>query len=112
MPFIGALVVALLVGTWLLFKDSTNLVQGFWRIYWITRDFTPPQTPFISKAFMRELAPPWRVGNGIQVRLPKNYVFQVGICLRTSPPSEEVGVLQAVGGRYMDEVTPEDIGEW
>lgn len=112
MIIFGLLVVTLGVGAWLLFKDSLNLVQGFGPIYWITRDGAPSNTPRVSTAFMHELGAPWRVGKGIQFRLPKTMTFQIGFCKKTKPQDEESGVLQAVGGRMMHEVTPEDIGEW
>lgn len=105
------LIVALGVGAWFLFKDSLNLVQALGRVYWITRDYVPKGTPIIAKGFMRELGHPWRVGSGIQIRIARNRTFQVGWCAKTSPSSEEEGVLSAVGGRYMD-VTAEEIGEW
>lgn len=108
---LGALVVALGVGAWFLFKDSMNLVQSVGRLYWITRDYTPKNTPIVAKAFMRELGEPWRIGSGIQIRFSKNRTFQLGWCTKTAPTSEEDGVLNAVGGRYMD-ITAEEIGEW
>lgn len=109
---LGALVVTLSVGAWLLFRDSLNLVQGFGRVYWITRDIVPANTPLIAKGFMHELCEPWRVGRGVQIRLGRVRTFQIGFCKKTRPIDEESGVLQAVGGRIMHEVTPEDIGEW
>jgi hypothetical protein len=60
---------------------------------------------------MRELGEPWRVGSGIQIRFAKHRTFQVGLCSVTAPTDEETGILNAVGGRYMD-TTAEEIGEW
>lgn len=110
MVVIGALLV-LLIGAWFLFKDSLNLVQSVGRVYWITRDYVPKGTPLVAKGFMRELGEPWRVGSGLQIRFSKNRTFQVGLCQQTAPVDEENGILNAVGGRYMD-VTAEEIGEW
>lgn len=106
------LIVALSMGAWMIFKDSLNLVQGFGPVYWITRDVVPTNTRLVSTGFMHELCAPWRVGKGVQIRLGHTRTFQIGFCKRTRPVDEESGVLQAVGGRMMDEVTPEDIGEW
>jgi hypothetical protein len=111
MVIIGSLILFLLVGAFFLFKDSLNLVQSVGRVYWITRDYVPKGTPIIAKGFMRELGEPWRVGSGLQIRFAKNRTFQVGICAPTAPTDEENGILNAVGGRYMD-ATAEEIGEW
>lgn len=95
---------------YVIFKDSMNLVQGVGRLYWIIRDNGSKGIPFVAPGFMIEVNHPWRVGNGIQFRLHR-WTFQMGWC-RPNPDKEETeGMLDAVGGRYMEEA-PEEIGVW
>lgn len=65
---------------YLLFVDTMNRIQYVerLRLYWITRDDATPTTPRLSRAFMRQTAPPFWRGRGVRVRFRK-WTFQVGI---------------------------------
>ena len=105
---VGAVVLLLLMvwcGYWV-FEDTMNVLQVLEPVYWITRDNAPHGTPFLSVGLMRETDPPYRVGNGIQVRIVK-YVFQVGICGRIEGADEYTPVM----GHVLDN-KPEEIGDW
>lgn len=93
----------LLVGGYLLFRDTMNRLQYIGKLYWITRDNGVQGTRHIAfDAFMRGTSPPWKVGRGVQFRWGK-YTFQVGIC-RNGPPAETEleGLLNMLGGRMLD----------
>jgi len=76
---IGIISVTLMIGAYYLFKDTLNRIQYLetLRIYWITKDNGKGQ-PLVTKAIMRQTAPPFWRGRGIQVRLGK-LTFQVGL---------------------------------
>lgn len=96
---IAAIVVALLVGAYFLFKDSLNLFQapfgGKLRIYWVTRDIEPYSAPLIRRNWaMQDLSlhpdyegsvdymeKPVLYGEGIQIRIHPRRTFQFGILL-------------------------------
>ena len=102
------LVIALFCG-YPVFKGTMNKLQAVGRLYWITRDYCTPNTPFFSKGFMRELDAPWRHGRGLQIRFG-SYTFQVGLC-RPQEHDEVSGVLAAMDGRFL-ELEPKEIGKW
>lgn len=93
-----------------LFKNTLNKLQVVGFVYWITRDYIPPHTKFLSKGFMKETSAPWRVGTGIQIKAFKR-VFQIGVCRKQHYSNSVEGELAVVGGRFMD-VKPTEIGEW
>lgn len=95
---------------YVVFSDSMNLVQRLWFFYWIIRDNGKPSDPILSSGFMRQTDSPWLTGKGVQVRLSK-YVVQIGFCKENPAPSEDVGVLNAMQGRYMDN-QPKEIAKW
>lgn len=101
---------AILSYTALLFKGTLNTLQVAGRVYWITRDLVPPNTPRCAKAFMRETSSPWRTGRGIQIR-GLGRTFQIGICDKGMTSDEIEGLAHAVGGRLLEE-TPHKIGNW
>lgn len=90
------------IGAYFLFRDTLNKLQYLGPIYWITRDNTSLTAPFISIGFMRQIAPPWKIGKGVQVSY-KNYSFQVGFCRKSTHTDETSGILGALGGRYLDD---------
>lgn len=96
--------------TFLIFKDTMNAVQSAGPIYWICRDVVPSNTPLIGVGFMRQVAPPWRVGKGIQVRFP-NHTFQIGFSVKQKHLSTEDGLLAAMQGRYLEH-DPKEIRSW
>lgn len=96
--------------SYVIFRDTLNLVQNVGRVYWIVRDTAPKGTPRIAKGFMRQVTPPWLVGTGIQFRA-FGRTLQVGICTPQTVGSEQEGILLSVQGRLMDE-EPEKIGSW
>lgn len=96
--------------SFLIFKDTMNTVQAVGPIYWICRDVIPANTPLIGIGFMRQISYPWRVGKGVQVRLP-NHTFQIGVSRRQKYLDPEDGLLGAVQGRYLDH-EPKDIRSW
>lgn len=104
-----ALAGALLSGR-LIFKDSMNLVQNVGPVYWIIRDNGSLIDPIVCRGFMRQVTAPWLIGQGIQFRL-RRHTFQIGMCFPQPADDETEGVLNAVGGRYMEE-SPEEIGVW
>ena len=85
-------------------------VHGFGRIYWIIRDFVDLRTPLMCTGFMKETDYPWRHGKGVQIRTSK-YTLQIGLCKRLKVVTETDGILQAIGGRYLDTPARED-GMW
>lgn len=91
----------------LLFKDTKNKIQyiQILRIYWVTRDTGTLGTPVVCRAFMRQTAPPWWVGSGIQFRFSK-YTFQVGILKYRAND-----LLDQLDGRYLND-SPKDIRQW
>lgn len=91
------------IGAYLLFRDTMNRIQYLQsvRLYWITRDNGVLGTRVLTRAFMRQTAPPWWRGSGIQIRAGK-YTFQVGILT-----SRASSLLEQVDGRDMDVVTAE-----
>lgn len=94
--FGAALVV---IGGYLLFRDTMNKIQYIQtlRVYWITRDDGVAGTPLITKAFMKQTAPPWWNGRGIQFRF-RTYTFQVGALTHRGSD-----LLDQLGGRYMND---------
>jgi hypothetical protein len=97
---IGCITISLCA--YFLFRDTLNKLQYLGPIYWITRDNTSLNTPFISIGFMRQIAPPWKIGKGIQFTY-KNYSFQTGFCRKYTHTDETSGILGALGGRYLDD---------
>lgn len=79
-------------------------------LYWILRDTGKPKDKIFAVGFMRQTAPPWKVGRGPQIRFGK-YVLQVGVARNTKVESETSGLLSAMTGRFMD-TKPSDIGDW
>jgi hypothetical protein len=62
-----------------------------------------------SRAWFRELADPWRIGNGVRVRLGHKAI-QVGRCRRNT--EGDMSALKQLGGRELGTFTPEQIGRW
>lgn len=94
----------------LIFSNSMNLVQYVGRFYWIIRDNVTPSTPRIAKAFMRQYTYPYLFGTGTQVRF-RRWTVQFGLCRRNPFGDEIEGLVNAIGGRYMED-SPKDIGFW
>jgi hypothetical protein len=93
----------LIVGGYFLFRDTMNRFQSIGHLYWITRDdaHEKPTPWFTTKAFVRQTAPPWKRGNGWQVRVGK-HTFQVGICDLGHPADDEIeGLMNVLGARDM-----------
>ena len=101
------IVVACAIGAYLLFRDTMNRIQYLQsvRLYWITRDNGAAGTKVITRAFMRQTAPPWWRGSGIQIRAGK-YTFQVGVLT-----SKANSLLEQVDGRELDDDAKE-IRSW
>lgn len=91
-----------IIGSYVLFKDTMNRIQYIGPLYWITRDNGRYGDPVITKAFMRQTAAPWKTGKGVQLRFRK-YTFQAGICRATKLVKEDEGLLHAMQGRYLDD---------
>ena len=102
------LVIVLLVVATL--RKALNRVVGFGPFYVIRRDNGKKSDPKVTTGFMKEIAAPWRQGKGVQITV-STFVLQVGVCKKHNHPSEEEGVLTAIGGRYLDSTTQE-IREW
>ena len=96
---------ALVIGLYFLFRDTRNKIQYIQtiRLYWIWRDDGSGKR--LTKAWMRQTAPPYWQGRGFQIRLGK-YSFQVGV-LQTKGES----LLDQMGGRDMAE-SAKEIREW
>lgn len=99
--------VALVVGCYFLFRDTLNKLQYIQtlRIYWITRDVVPSDTPRFALGRMYQTSSPWWQGVGPQLRVGK-YVVQVGIL-----KNKGASLLDQLGGRYLDE-SPKQLREW
>lgn len=93
-----------------IFGNSMNLVQNLGPLYWIVRDNAKAGDKVMSLGFMRQLSEPWLQGKGIQFRVSK-YILQVGFCRPNQYPSEDQGILGAMGGFYMKD-TPKEISKW
>lgn len=91
-------------------KDTLNILQVVGPVYWITRDYVPIGTPFMSLGFMKETDMPWRIGKGLHINLWKR-TFQIGVCHKQHYKNSIDGELSVVGGRFM-EIAPEEIGAW
>lgn len=91
-------------------RMSPNSLYVIGKLYIIKRDNARSGDPFISKGFMHGTQEPWYKGQGIQVRVCSRSL-QVGTCKPTKHKTEEEGVLDAIGGRYLDE-TVDSIGNW
>lgn len=98
-----AIVAACAIGAYLLFKDTMNRIQYLQsvRLYWITRNNGVRGTRVITRAFMRQTAPPWWRGTGIQFRAGR-YTFQIGVLTGRAS-----NLLDQVDGRDMDVATAE-----
>ena len=63
----------------------------------------------VSRAWFRELADPWRIGNGWRLRVGHRAV-QVGHC---RPNTEgDMSALRQLGGQELPQFKPEEIGRW
>lgn len=105
---LGAVIV--LIALVLFARRTMNLLfyVQWLRFYWIFRDNGIIGTPYVVKAFMHQVSPPWWRGKGVQFRL-KNYTLQVGILrAKAVPPSDSdldsdlSGLLVQMGGRELD----------
>lgn len=67
-----------------------------------------PQPRRLSRAWFRHVAPPWKEGRGIRLRLGMRAV-QVGVCRRVK--DAEPTALSQLGG-YELASRPEEIGRW
>ena len=82
---------------------SLNAVTLFGSLYWIIRDNSSLNIPHVSIGFMRQTSHPWKIGKGLQFRF-SNYSVQVGLCRsHNSFKTEEDGLLEALGGRILEE---------
>ena len=100
--FLGLIMFALLVGAYFLFRDTMNRIQYLERvgIYWITRDNATVDTPRVMRAIMRQTAPPYWRGRGVQFRF-RRWTFQVGRL------TEKVSTLDKQLGRgWLPDVEP------
>lgn len=95
------------VGAYFLFRDTLNRLQYIQtlRIYWITRDTYPPNTPRFALGRMYQTNAPWWQGVGPQIRVGK-YIVQVGVL-----KNKGASLLDQLGGRYLDE-SPKQLREW
>jgi len=62
----------------------------------------------VSRAWFKEMAPPWREGKGWRLRIGLT-AFQVGICHKGV--EEGATPLRQLGG-YEMKATPQEIGAW
>lgn len=88
--------------SYMLFRGTMNLFQYFGPVYWIARDNGLPNDPhisFVARAW--QLAPPWKNGRGVQVRIG-SYSFQFGICKNgVQTDDENTGILNILEGREL-----------
>lgn len=108
-PALVLLAGLLYLAFWIL-EDSLNLIHRLGSIYWILRDTGKKGDKVISSGWLRQAAPPWMVGHGLQIRAGK-YVFQIGTFVTSEFNDEEDGVLSAMQGRKLD-MAPKDIRSW
>lgn len=80
-------------------------IRGVWRVY-VAFEHHTYETRRLSRAFIIEMAPPFRVGKGLRLRLGDRAV-QAGWCRkhRDSDPLEQIG------GRDLAH-DPTEIGRW
>lgn len=86
-------------------RGLTTHIWGVGRLY-VAWQPENPEDRILTKAWIIEMAPPYRVGHGLRLRFGRRSV-QVGIC-RRFPESHP---LQQVGGRQLLN-TSEQIGTW
>lgn len=110
MIFLIVMVVLVLTLFSLVALLDTNSLYVIGNLYVIKRDNAILGTKVVSKAFMRSISAPWYRGTGIQFR-HQNKSIQIGICKRDKHHTEEDGVLDAIGGRFLDE-SVHNIGNW
>ena len=91
-------------------REAMNNLYVFGKLYWILKNTGKKKDPVISTGFMRQTAPPWFTGTGIQLRAGK-YLLQVGVCGNPQKLDDKDGLLYAMQGRVMD-IEVEQIGEW
>jgi len=91
-------------------------IKGIGPVYVGYEAFTD-EPKVMSRAWFRELTPPWRMGSGLRLRFPHIRVLvvghsavQVGRCVKR-PLAEEPSALSQLGG-YDLPMTPEQIGAW
>ena len=109
-PMTGIAILISCFISFLIFRDTMNVVQAVGPVYWICRDIVPTNTPLIAWGFMRQTSAPWRVGKGIQIRF-KKHTFQIGLSCKGKQVSDDTGLLYAVQGRYLDD-KPKEIRDW
>jgi len=97
------LVVAVLL--YLLFRDTMNRLQYIQtiRLYWVAKNNATGKR--LARGFMRQTAPPYWQGRGLQIRLGK-YSFQLGVLKRKGE-----SLLDQMDGRDLDE-TAKEIRDW
>lgn len=110
--FVPAAVLVLSLGVlgYFILPETLNLIYRIGRVYWILRDTGKKGDKIVSTGWLRQAAPPWMVGHGIQIRTGK-FVFQIGTYVISEFENEEDGVLHAMQGRKMD-LAPKDLRGW
>ena len=64
----------------------------------------------LSKAWITEMAPPYRKGNGVRLRI-SHYAVQFGTCRKTAINEDADELIEHVGWRKMPEKV-DDISRW
>lgn len=109
-PMTGIAILISCFISFLIFRDTMNVVQAVGPVYWICRDIIPTNTPLLAWGFMRQTSAPWRVGKGIQIKV-RNHTLQIGLSRVGSDMSDEDGLMTAVQGRYL-KAKAKDIRDW
>ena len=100
-------IIPFLTYAYLVFRGTTDIVQGVGPVYWIIRH----DHRYLSVGFgtMHELGTPWRKGAGIYVAMFKCSI-QIGLC-RKQNLDDTSGTLSAIQGKYLD-ISAKEIGNW
>lgn len=98
---ITIITIAILVCLYIGYRAQMNTLYVVGRLYLIKRDNARLTDPVASVGFMRGINHPWYTGRGVQLRV-KHKALQIGVCKKGEQHTEEKGVLNAIGGRYLD----------
>lgn len=100
-------IIPFLTYAYLVFRGTTDIVQGVGPVYWITRH--DPRYLSVGFGTMHELGTPWRKGAGIYVAMFKRSI-QIGLCHKQNL-DDTSGTLSAIQGKYLD-ISAKEIGNW
>ena len=88
-------------------SDLSTRIRGVGPVY-IAVERKPSERRVFSRAWIIEMAPPFRKGKGVRLRL-RSRAFQIGVCRRH--PEAEENLLSHIGWREA-EASLDKIRQW